>query len=413
MATQYVYTQDWPTTDVKEALRLGYRIPRDILLPPYLYVNDYFREFAEAIDNVFEPLVDIKTEILGDLRNMWVTNPTLESNQIAKSVLIPFEAWSQPERELLVKQVNMLGMKLRSAGIISDDSYQQIARWVGMYWFGKGTQAFIDFINYCLSTSLEVIKLWTEDYKTFVPAGSSSIGTPIWEGGTWYPTTHVRINAAGGLKNIDMQSLINFFYEIANYNLVLESINLVYNLWITDDPTFARTDAEIVAVGMWMREGIVISNFAQYGASPPDTYDTEPEITTSAYMSQTPQGTPYLLALPTAWIMKDGKRFPVYGEADISIKTGQELPTTLMGGASLNGQTSGYYVIHGPNTWLPVPGSSRSTARIPGFSTQPVRTTVPNITTNIVGAQRAYLLVNPDGWLDLDATGYLTPYWNA
>jgi hypothetical protein len=413
--TQYVYSVDWPTTDVNEALRLGYRTPREILLPPYLFIDQYFRDYADAIDVVFEPLVDIKTEILGDLRNMWVTNPTMESTYVSNAQLIPFEAWSQPERDLLVKQVNMLGMKLRSAGIISNDGYQAIARWVGMYWFGKGTQSFIDFINYCLSSSLHVTKLWTQDYKTFLPDGDPGIGTPLWEGGTWYPTTTVSIVASGGLQNIDIASLVNFFYEIANYNLVLQSINLSYDLWMTDDPHLVRTDAEVVAAGIWAVDGIVISNFAQYGASAPNTYDTSPEITTSAYVTPSNMTNAYLLAIPSAWIEQNGKKFPVYAPSDMTVTTNAQLPTSLMGGASLNGQTGGFYLIYGPVTWLQVPGSSRSTARIPGYQTQPVaKTLLPEqIPTSIVGKQRGFLLTNPDGWEDLDGTGYLTPYWLA
>lgn len=415
MSTVYTYSVDWPTTDINEALRLGYRTPREILCPPYLFVDQYFRDFMDSIDEVFEPLVDMKTEILGDLRNMWVTNPAVESQYVSNAQLIPFAAWSQPERDLLVKQVNMLGMKLRSAGIISNDGYQAIARWVGMYWFGKGTQSFIDFINYCLSSSLRVTKLWTADYVNFLPDGDPGIGTPIWQGGTWYPTTTVSIVSSGGLQNIDIASLVNFFYEIANYNLVLQSINLSYDLWITDDPNLVRTDAEIVASGIWAVDGIVISNFAQYGASAPPTYDTSPQITTSAYVTPSNMTGAFLLAVPSAWIEQNGRKFPVYAPSDMTITTGQELPTSLMGGASHNGQTGGYYLLYGPVTWLQVPGSSRSTARIPGYASQPVaKTLLPQqIPTSIVGKQRAYLLTNPDGWQDLNNSGYLTPYWLA
>lgn len=415
--TLYTYTQDWPNEEVDVNLRLGYRIPREILLPPYLYSNEYFRDFMDAIDEVFEEMVDTKIEILGGLRNMWVTNPALESSLYDNpEQLIPFSSWSQPERDLLVKQVNMLGMKLRSAGVISNDGYQAIARWVGMYWFGKGTQAFIDFINYSLSSSLKVAKLWTQDYKVFLPDGDPGIGTPIWEGGTWYPTTTVDIISSGGLTNIDIPTLVNFFYEIANYNLVLQSITISYDMWITDDPNLVRTDAEIVALGMWMNEEIVISNFAQYGANPPPTYDTSPQVTASSFVP--PGGMvpgTFLLAQPTSWIKKDGRIFPVYSVADMQIKQGPELPTTLMGGPSTNGQTGGFSTIAGPVSWQEVPGSSRSTARIPGYATIPTAKTVAlaNIPTQIVGAQRAYLLTNPDGWEDIGGTGFVTPYWNS
>ncbi|MDN3123421.1 hypothetical protein P0E82_13950, partial [Enterococcus faecalis] len=147
----YKYQVDWPSTDSTENRRLGYRYPRSILLPPYLAANPYYVDYTNAIDNVFEGQVDIKTEILQNLRNMWVTNPPLEQ-QIADQVsgtgtdpvtglpfmgghLIDFDQWSQPERDILAKQVNALGMKLANAGVLTDDSYQAISRWVGMYWY--------------------------------------------------------------------------------------------------------------------------------------------------------------------------------------------------------------------------------------------------------------------------------------
>jgi hypothetical protein len=209
---------------------------------------------------------------------------------------------------------------------------------------------------------------------------------------------------------------VNFFYEIANYNLVLNAITITYNMWITDDPNLVRTDAEIVAVGCWLNESIVISNFAQYGANPPATYSTAPQITASAYVpSQTIGAGTFLLAQPTAWIEKNGMIFPVYGQADQAVQNSPNLPTSLMGGASKNGQTDGYYLLYGPVTWLQVPGSSDSTARIPAYATTPVAKTVSlsEIPTQTVGAFTANLLTNPDAWLDLDGTGFVTPCWNA
>lgn len=414
--TDYIYTTDPPSSDPAENRRLGYRTPRSILLPPYMATNPLFVDFMDAIDEVFEPLVDQKTEILGDLRNMWVTNVDLENNQIAESQLIPFEAWSQPERDLLVKQVNALGLKLQNAGIISNDSYQVISRWAGMYWFGKGTHAFIDFINYCLSSSLSVTKLWTQDYVTFVPEGDPSIGTPIWEGGPWYPTTHVSIVASGGLQQLDIKTLVSFFYEIANYNLVLYSVQLSYDMWITDDSTFQRTDAEIVAIGLWADSVIVMSNVFQFGADSPPVFDTEPSIPVGAYTT-TPTLTnlsgSYILSQPTAWIMDtSGKKVPAYTAQDQGLTENSQLPTTFCGNQPA--ETDQVLMIFGPVQWIPVPGSSRSDARIPVFSSVPVpRTAALNaIPTQVVGNLRGNFLCNPTGWTEVvPGSGKYTPYW--
>jgi hypothetical protein len=413
--TQYQYTLDVPSTNPVENKRLGYRTPRSILLPPYMAQNPYFVEFMDAIDDVFEASVDIPTEILGDLRNMWVSNPALETQYVEEAQLIPFEAWSQPERQILVKQVNMLGMKLMNAGIISNDSYQAIARWVGAYWFGKGTQSFINFINYCLSSSLQVSRLWTQDYVHFFKDGDAAIGTPLWEGGTWYPTTHVAIVAQGGLQGLDISTLISFFYEIANYNLVLHSVDISFDMWVTDDETRERTDAEVVAIGLWANNEIVMSNLFSYGSDAPPTFDVSPQIPMGA-LTTTPANTNYsgvyMLGQPTAWIKDtNGNSIPAYAATDRQGSTSGVVPSTLMGGESTNGQTSGYSVLLGPVGWMPVPGSTRSDARIPFYTSVPVERTqgLNLIPAQIVG-QRQNLLCNPKGFTQLSANQYV-PYW--
>jgi hypothetical protein len=360
---------------------------------------------------VFESTVDIPTETIGNLRNMWVTNPALENDQIAKSELIPFEAWSQPEWEILVKQVNMLGLKLSTASVLTNNNYQSIARWVGQYWFGKGTAAFIDFINYCLSSSLAIEQLWTQDYVTFYPTGDSRIGTPLWEGGTWYPTPNVSITATGGLQNIDVQTLTTFFYEIANYNIVLHDIALTFDIPIST--TVGGTNAPIVAMGLSMIQAVPISNLYSYGAdSPPIVNDSL--VPTTAWTTNpgaTNLNTEYFLAAPTSWI-KDtqGRLFPLYDKPQQAVTPVTELPTSLCGGsATVNGNTA----IYGPVQWRSVPSGTYSTGLFPVFSSSPTAKTAElnEVPMQLVG-NTTYLLVNPVGFAEfVPGSGLYTPYW--
>lgn len=246
------------TDNAKTNRRLGIKVPRSTLLPPYLMINDYFVEYTNSIDAVYGPLVDSKAAIISGIRNMWVQNPDTEAH-IQDATIIPNDAWSMPERAIVVQQVNLLGMKLQNAGVVSDDAYQTISRFVGQYWFGKGTYGFIDFINYCLSSNLIVQNLWTEDYQSFFPEGDPVIGTPVWEGGTWYPTTHVLISVVDGLGTLDITTLQSFFYEIANYNLVLQAVDSVYNVPIVAHQ--ADDAASIVALALYVDTEITISSY--------------------------------------------------------------------------------------------------------------------------------------------------------
>ena len=147
--------------DYLEDQRHGAREPRSKLLPPYLAGNPYFKDFADAIDKVWAEQVDQRIDVIKYLRNMWVTNPTVEQ-KIDNGEMINLEDWTRPERSILVKQVNLLGMKLKSAGLLTDQNYLTVSRFLGLYWFGKGTEDFIQFINFALILDLEVSNLWSE-----------------------------------------------------------------------------------------------------------------------------------------------------------------------------------------------------------------------------------------------------------
>ena len=398
--------------DYIQQRRLGYKIPRSILLPPYFATNPYFTQLMEAVDEVFGPEVDDKINILANIRNMWATNVEVEQHAYEETI-IPFEDWPQPERAILSKQTNLLGMNFKNAEVLTNDAYQQITRNVGKYWFEKGTGAFIEFINYCLKSDLTVVTLWSEisnnEYGEFVTEDQA--GTPVWEGGTWSPTTHVQIKATGGLGNLSLETLNAFFYEIANYNLVLFSIDASFDLKIVDFLDDPDQVAKIVAIGLYGVNAITMSNFFQYGADAPALQSIDPSIPTEYNAMGAPVdfSTAYILASPSAWIRDtEGRKFPVYSEDDQTITEEGEIPTQLMGEHS---DTNQYAILYGPITWAKVPGSSRSKARIPTYTTgTPALTAVDTVSTRMVGHTRTNILVNPKGFIELN-NGQFAPYW--
>lgn len=219
--TIYTYTLDLPYTNPELNRREFYRLPRSILLPPYLAVNPYFVEYTNAIDTVFDYNVEAKTDALRNIRNMWVTTKELES-KIQNQEMIEFVEWGGVDRTTLIQQVNMLGLKLANAGVFSEDGFRALSKFLGTFWFEKGKSTAIDFINFCLGVEFKIYRLWTADYVDFLKEGDSGIGATIYDtpAGDWYPTTHVVVEAPAGY-DVDPQALTNFFYEICNYNLVL------------------------------------------------------------------------------------------------------------------------------------------------------------------------------------------------
>lgn len=400
------------TDSFKTNKRLGIKVPRSTLLPPYLASNPYFVEFTDAVDSVFSTSVDSATDALANIRNMWVQSPDTEAF-VQEQQLVPKEAWALPDRDLVVKQVNMLGMKLFNAGVVTDDAYQTIARFVGMYWFGKGTQGFIEFINYCLSSDLQVQNMWTENYDDFFPEGDPAIGTPIWDGGTWYPTTHVTIVAKGGLKGLDIRTLQSFFYEIANYNLVLLAIDANYDMKVVDN--VGKIEANIVAMALFGMSNIVIANFKNKGAPPPPTNILETNKLPTTYYAMggvsidTTQA--ILLGEPSGWLYIDDdntKKVPIYNLGSQTITDEGDIGIKLLGNPK---PVNHYDLVVGVISWVKIPGSPRSTARIPVFSTSSF--TIKDegfVEARMVGVHRTKLLANPVGFFDMGG-GNFAPYW--
>ena len=236
-----IFTEDFPYTDIGQNLRLGYRLPFKTILPAYIRNTDFFADFFDAADAVFDKRVYSAINALKNIRNMWFSNPELEQKILDGDKLLTLDDWTIPEQDTVVKQLNLLGLQLgRSAGLFTTQNYLAFCRFVGQYWFEKGTGNFMDFVNFCCGTQYEIINLWSKDYSQFYEEGSAEIGTPVWEGGEWFPTTHIRFVSTDSYES-DINLLAVLFNEIANYNLVLDSIEQEYNF---QPPAWPPADGE-------------------------------------------------------------------------------------------------------------------------------------------------------------------------
>lgn len=236
----YSYTSDLPYTTAIQNRKAFTKLPKSILLAPYLLTNPYFVAYANSIDTVFDYLVEAKIDALTQIRNMWVTTKAVEA-KVADQQMISFLDWGGPERAVIVSQVNLLGMKLANAGVVSESGYRALAKFLGSYWFGKGKNAAIDFLNFCLGQGLTIDILVSQDYVNFFKSSDVS-GSFIYDStpGPWFPTTHVQIGMPPGYA-LDPVTLGSFFYEICNYNLVLYSVS------VNEDVRILTPDSDIFA----------------------------------------------------------------------------------------------------------------------------------------------------------------------
>lgn len=263
---------DYPYLDMDKNRRLGYRLRIRSILPEYMKGTDFFNAFYDTIDEVFDKRIYDKTHFLSSLRNMWLSNPTIEQ-KIDYGELLDLEDWSLPQNEIVVKQLNLLGLQFgESASLFSNKDFISFCRFLGMYWFEKGTQTFMDFVNFCCGTNFVLVNMWTEDYVNFYEEGDEAIGTPLWEGGSWYPTTHITFVSKDGATNI--LALFLLFKEIANYNLVLDSIRIEFNMDITDgiDPSGGEDSSK------WGRTLKFSLPYSYHTSFHIHTYDPEEEV---------------------------------------------------------------------------------------------------------------------------------------
>lgn len=223
---------------------------RSVLLPPYMEGVPIWQDLITIIDNVFQSNVDDPTVWLSQLRFLWL-QATSALDKIDSGEILSATDFELPEKEILIKQAKQLGFDYQETDQISAEDYQRIVRNIALYWYSKGKPNFIDFLGFVLNCSCKIENLWSNSadatawntYGTFLPEGDPGIGTEVWNGGTWFPTTHVNvvINPFGFLSP-QLKKLVNLFYTIANYNLVLKDVVLEGELYIhsVDDPQLAN-----------------------------------------------------------------------------------------------------------------------------------------------------------------------------
>ena len=222
-------------------------INRKVILPPYMEDVQAWLDLTDSIDTVFETAIDDTTKWLTDIRDLWIIPPETEA-KIQNYELLRATDLQPYEREILVKQCNMLGFAIEDADLLLDDDFRRIGRNISQYWYAKGKPNFIDFLGFVLNTVITVKNLWcvpagTDGYGPFFEEGDPGIGTAVWDGGPWFPTTHVNLEIdSDRFLDVSQSRIIALFNTIANYNLVVNAILVTASLRIHtyDDPVLAN-----------------------------------------------------------------------------------------------------------------------------------------------------------------------------
>lgn len=205
---------------------------RDSLLVNYLQSNPVWKDLIAIFEEAVGDRNDELAEQLADVRNL---HP-LEADSVGKidlGAMLSTGDYRLFDRQTMVRICSMLGFSYPNLNdrLFSTEDYLRIAQNIADYYQEQGTEAFIRFFGYCLNSTFRLRTTWTNNYEDFIPEGEAGIGTPIWDGGDWYPTSHVQFEVEIGAGGMDPDQFRDFFYYIAPINLVL--LNTVFKTTAT------------------------------------------------------------------------------------------------------------------------------------------------------------------------------------
>ena len=236
---------------------------REVLLPPYLAGNPLWLEFTKAIDTLFSD-VDYTTKQLRFLRDAYAYSSSVAKEKVAKGLMLSsldFE-YTINDKSYLIKQVSLVGLNLTEASAINEELLLKLFRHLSEYWYNKGTVKLESFLNFIFKSSISLKSLWTEDYVNFIEESPLVIANSVYNGGTFYPTTHVALDLGlvspeSPLVDISVKDFVTFFNDIANFNLVLYSVTREDILPITLDSTVENpliTPTPMISLGLLIEE---------------------------------------------------------------------------------------------------------------------------------------------------------------
>lgn len=189
------------------------------MLPEGFRDVQVWKDFWEAIEEVFGNTV---CSLLRDLYGK------MDLNYMTQSPTV--------DNAMLLRRAKEIGITY-DLSTFEDQDIRNFIRHTPEFWPEKGARNFIQYASFVINASLKMMYLWSQDYIKFVPENTSGVGTPVYEGGTWYPTSHVFISydvskfSNSVNENFTSQdALAKFFYSIAPIHLVIKSFMLTHKI---------------------------------------------------------------------------------------------------------------------------------------------------------------------------------------
>lgn len=211
-------------------------VPRINLLDPTLASKEVWQALFSLIDKVFHDFgLDAAIRDIQNIRTplVYVENPHVNGLTYTRDPLS--SNLRAMERASLIRLAEYLGLSFSKWDLFSDEALIRLVNVAALFKRSvRGSEMFNSFFTYVFGGLFTVSPLWTQDYVTFYEKTNPIVSTPVYQGGSWYPTTHVKLSFDPSKMNgASTQSVLDLLYEVSSINLVVESIESVISSIMT------------------------------------------------------------------------------------------------------------------------------------------------------------------------------------
>jgi hypothetical protein len=119
----------------------------------------------------------------------------------------------------------MLGFQV-PLNSFSNTQYVNLLQSLGTFYQTAGASIqFLNFLAYIENTSFTFLPLWANSTTESILNLTDTPGTPVWEGGTYFPTPFYDLEySEADYPNLDVQQFVNLLYQISPIYLVPRSL---------------------------------------------------------------------------------------------------------------------------------------------------------------------------------------------
>jgi hypothetical protein len=170
------------------------------LLVDHFQQNPFWMDLASSMNDLFNPMVQNPAEMLAKMRDVNVESYYAGLNMQMLGFRVPVLSFNPQE-------------------------YVRLMGDIGKYVQTRGASIkFVDFIGYIKATRLTYIPLWANDIND-IDSLSDTPGTPIWQGGEWFPTPFYRVAYDASQLNVTDEAEVSFLFTVlAPIHLVLAAL---------------------------------------------------------------------------------------------------------------------------------------------------------------------------------------------